>query len=254
MSTAAAAPWPYPRWIAHRGAGALAPENTLAAFRLGLARGWRMAECDVTLSADGVPFLLHDARLERTTNGHGLACVQPWTQLALLDAGAWHGAAYANEPLPTLAALAGLAQAEGLLLNLELKPGPGDDARCGRIAAAEAQRLWAGASTAPPLLSSFSHAALAAARAAAPALPRAHLFERLHGDWIGAALALGCVAVVVHCRALDAGLIDLAHRAGLRVLSYTVNDPGLAEALFAAGIDGLISDALDRFTPQPSRD
>ena len=58
--------WPYPRWIAHRGAGKLAPENTLAAFRLGAAHGYRAFECDVKLSADGVPFLLHDATLDRT--------------------------------------------------------------------------------------------------------------------------------------------------------------------------------------------
>ena len=66
-------PWPYPRWIAHRGAGKLAPENTLAAFRLGAQHGYRMFECDAKLSADGVPFLLHDATLERTTNGQGRA-------------------------------------------------------------------------------------------------------------------------------------------------------------------------------------
>ena len=61
-------PWPYPRWVAHRGAGKLAPENTLAAFRVGASHGFRMFECDVKLSADGVPFLMHDATLQRTTN------------------------------------------------------------------------------------------------------------------------------------------------------------------------------------------
>ena len=59
--------WPYPTWIAHRGAGTLAPENTLAAFRLGASHGYRMFECDVKLSSDGIPFLLHDDTLERTT-------------------------------------------------------------------------------------------------------------------------------------------------------------------------------------------
>ena len=58
--------WPLPLWIAHRGAGRLAPENTLAAFRTGAAHGFRAFECDVKLSADGVPFLLHDATLERS--------------------------------------------------------------------------------------------------------------------------------------------------------------------------------------------
>ena len=244
-----AEPWPYPFWIAHRGAGKLAPENTLAAFALGLARGYRMAECDVTLSADSVAYQLHDERLERTTSGRGLAVEQPWAALAALDAGAWHGPRYAGERLPTLAALAAFAQAQGLALNLEIKPGPGDDLRCGRVAATEAARLWAGAAGPPPLLSSFSHAALAAARDAAPDLPRAHLFERLDADWLAQAQALGCVAIVAHHGALDTGTIAEAHAAGLRVLSYTVNDEATAARLQAAGIDGLITDAIDRLGP-----
>jgi glycerophosphoryl diester phosphodiesterase len=70
--------WPYPTWVAHRGAGKLAPENTLAAFRLGAFHGYRMFECDVKLSADGTPFLLHDDTLERTTDGVGTAGVLDW--------------------------------------------------------------------------------------------------------------------------------------------------------------------------------
>ena len=73
-------PWPYPLWIAHRGAGKLAPENTLAAFRLGAAHGYRAFECDVKLSADGVPFLLHDATLQRTSSGHGVAGKLDWSR------------------------------------------------------------------------------------------------------------------------------------------------------------------------------
>src|SRR6478736_5846185 len=97
-SVGAQAVWPYPRWIAHRGAGKLAPENTLAAFRLGAQHGFRMFECDVKLSADGVPFLLHDTTLDRTTSGHGSAAALPWGELARLDAGAWHGRLHAGEP------------------------------------------------------------------------------------------------------------------------------------------------------------
>ncbi len=240
--------WPYPFWIAHRGAGTLAPENTLAAFRLGQSLGWRMAECDVTLSADGVAFLLHDAELERTTDGRGPARQQAWAVLATLDAGHWHGPAHAGERLPTLAALAAHARASGLFLNLELKPGPDDAARTGRVVATEAARLWQGA-TVPPLLSSFEIGALQAARAAAPALPRALLLEVLSPGWREQALALGCVAVVGEQAQLDAAAIAAAHDAGLRVLAYTVNEPAEAARLRAAGIDGLISDALDRFDP-----
>ena len=82
MSTTTLPPWPYPRWIAHRGAGKLAPENTLAAFRLGAQHGWRMFECDAKLSAYGVLFLLHDATLERTSNGQGAAAGLTLGQLA----------------------------------------------------------------------------------------------------------------------------------------------------------------------------
>ena len=81
-------PWPYPRWVAHRGAGKLAPENTLAAFRHGAGLGWRAFECDVKLSADGVPFLLHDATLERTTDGTGHVGAHTLAELRAVDAGA----------------------------------------------------------------------------------------------------------------------------------------------------------------------
>ena len=79
--------WPYPRIFAHRGGGTLAPENTLAAFRLGQSLGYRAHEFDVKLSKDNVAVLLHDATLERTTNGTGRAADFDYAQLAKLDAG-----------------------------------------------------------------------------------------------------------------------------------------------------------------------
>ena len=106
MTSTIARDWPYPRLVAHRGAGKLAPENTLTAMRVGHAHGYRMVEFDVKLSADGVAFLLHDATLERTTSGRGRADALPWRELSRLDAGAWHSAEYAGEPVPTLAAIA----------------------------------------------------------------------------------------------------------------------------------------------------
>ncbi len=116
--------WPLPLWIAHRGAGRRAPENTLAAFRLGAAHGYRAFECDVKLSADGVPFLLHDSTLERTTNGRGVAGERPWAELSRLDAGGWHSRAYAGEPMPSLDAIARYVQRNDFALNVEIKPTP----------------------------------------------------------------------------------------------------------------------------------
>ena len=242
------APWPYPRWVAHRGAGKLAPENTLAAFRLGAAHGYRAFECDVKLSADGVPFLLHDATLERTSNGHGSAGQQDWHGLSQLDAGGWHSRAYAGEPLPTLAGIAAFIIANGFQLNIEIKPTPGQAQSTGRVVAEQAARLWAGQPV-PPLLSSFCPDALAAARQAAPELPRALLLDSLPAGWQGLAQALGCEAVVTHHRLMDAGLLTQLRARQWRALVYTVNEPADAQRLLALGIDGLITDAVDRFSP-----
>ena len=241
-------PWPYPRWVAHRGAGKLAPENTLAAFRLGAAHGFRGFECDVKLSADGVPFLLHDAKLERTTSGRGMAAEQPWAALSQLDAGGWHSRAHAGEPLPTLRAIAAYVQRNGLRLNIEIKPNPGDEALTGWVVATLVAQLWADEAV-PPLLSSFSPVALQAAQAAAPQLPRALLLDALPPDWQATARALGCVAIVTHHTLMDAKLLAQAHAAGWRALVYTVNEPSDAQRLLALGIDGLITDAVDRFAP-----
>ena len=240
--------WPYPFWIAHRGAGRLAPENTLAAFRVGAQHGYRAFECDVKLSADGVPFLLHDTDLQRTTSGHGVAGDQPWSALSRLDAGSWHSPAYAGEPLPSLDAIAAFALRNGHALNLELKPTPGSEHRTGEVVAAHVWQRWQGHAM-PPLLSSFEPDALAGAQAAAPKLPRALLLDELCGDWPTQAETLGCVAVVFAHKLLDATLIGRLHAAGLKALAYTVNDSADARRLRDAGIDGLITDEVARFSP-----
>lgn len=243
------AAWPYPFWIAHRGAGKLAPENTLAAFRVGASHGFRAFECDVKLSADGVPFLLHDASLQRTTPERGTASDRTWSELSRIDAGGWHSRGFAGEPIPSLASIAAYCQRNGHALNIEIKPTPGAETETGRVVAEEAARLWAAAAV-KPLLSSFTPDALSAARAAQPALPRALLLDTLRPGWLDEALALGCLAIVANYGVLDASVIARVHDAGLRALTYTVNDPATARWLVDCGIDGIITDAVDRFSAQ----
>lgn len=240
--------WPYPRWIAHRGAGKLAPENTLAAFRLGAQYGWRMAECDVKLSLDGVPFLLHDATLERTSNGRGMAGDLTWAALAQLNAGSWHSPAFAGEPLPTLESVAQLCHAHNLLLNIEIKPTPGTERHTGEMVAQTAAQLWRDAPV-PPLLTSFQPEALRGALERAPELSRGLLLDDLPGDWLALAHALRCVAVVCRHTLWDAERLALARQAGLRTLCYTVNDEAEAQRLLDLGIDGIITDRVDLFAP-----
>jgi glycerophosphoryl diester phosphodiesterase len=236
--------WPYPRLCAHRGAGKLAPENTLAALRLGYAHGYRMAEFDVKLSADGVPFLLHDDTLDRTTNGNGRADAHTWRELSQLDAGSWHSAGYAGEPLATLAAVARWSLAHDVAVNIEIKPTRGRERETGAAIALDTASLWAGARL-PPLLSSFSDAALEAARDAVPALPRAWLADRLPDDWQACATRAQCVAVDLEHTLLNRAQVEEFHAAGLHVLSWTVNDLILVERLFDLGADTVITDAVD---------
>lgn len=241
-------PWPYPFWIAHRGAGKLAPENTLAAFRLGASHGYRMFECDAKLSADGVPFLLHDDTLERTTHGHGTAGDLPWAALAQLDAGGWHSRAYAGEPLPTLANVARYCVANQFFLNIEIKPTPGQELLTGRVVAEHAARLWRGQAV-QPLLSSFSTESLAGAQASVPQLPRGLLLDQWRASCLDEARALGCMALLCHHTLWDAARVARAKAVGLRTLSYTVNDETDVQRLMALGTDGLITDRVDLFSP-----
>lgn len=240
--------WPYPFWIAHRGGGKLAPENTLAAFRTGAAHGYRMFECDVKLSADGAAFLMHDSDLERTTSGHGPSAALPWAELSRLDAGSWHSPAFAGEPLPLFADVADFCRREGCALNVEIKPSPGCEEETGRVVAREAARLWGGRHP-PPLMSSFSYAALQAAQRAEPALPRALLLDAVPADWLEQAASLGCVAVVCEHSLWTPARVGQAHAAGLRALAYTENDRAEAQRLQALQIDGLITDRIDLFPP-----
>ncbi len=246
---AAPTPWPYPALIAHRGGGRFAPENTLAALRTGAAHGYRMMEYDVKLSADEVPILLHDDTVDRTSDGQGAAAALGWKAMAELDCGAWHGPAFAGEPLATLYAAARYTLANGLCSNIEIKPSPGAQARTGALVAGLAARLWHGAAL-PPLLSSFSEAALQAAREAAPQLPRALLVEGpVPPDWHARASGLGCIALHVdHRHAAPEAIADVLGR-GYALAAWTVNDAARAGELFALGCHALFTDALETLKP-----
>jgi glycerophosphoryl diester phosphodiesterase len=241
--------WPYPAWVAHRGAGKLAPENTLAAFRLGAHHGYRMFECDVKLSADGTPFLLHDDKLDRTTDGIGVAGALTWGELSCFDAGSWHGPAYAGEPIARFAALAGWIRANDLMLDVEIKPTTGSEVETGHGVAKACLDLWHDAEV-PPLLTSFQPRSLEAARDSARPLPRGLLVDDLWQGWLETAQQLDCTAIVFRHTLLDAALVQRAHAARLRVGVYTPNDVPDVDRVRAAGVDLLVTDAVDVYSPR----
>ena len=240
--------WPYPRWVAHRGAGKLAPENTLAAFKRGAREGYRMFECDVKLSSDGVPFLLHDDTLERTTNGFGIAGQQTWQALSQLDAGSWHSSLYASEPIPSLDTIAAYCIANDFDLNIEIKPTTGNNQQTGEVVAKHAARLWQNQAR-KPLLTSFKPDALQAALDAAPELPRGLLLQELWTGWLETGLMLGCQAIICNYQLWDTSSVTQAKNAGFKLLSYTVNDEAEVQRLLALGTDGIITDRVDAFKP-----
>ena len=235
--------WSLPRVFAHRCGGALAPENTLAGLRIAARMGVRAVEFDVMLSADGSPWLLHDERLERTSNGVGRVCETRDAALQTLDTGAHQHPAFIGEPVPTLAAAALLCRQLGLRVNVEIKPAAGFEALTGEVVARQVSELWAGADL--PLLSSFSDEALLAARQAAPELPLGALYERPPADWLRRVNRLA--AFSLHCDAelLDDAVLSSARANGIPVLCYTVNQPLAAEELFRRGVMAVFSDRID---------
>lgn len=240
--------WPYPRVIAHRGGGLLAPENTLAGMKLARNLGFMGVEFDVVLTEDGTPILMHDEALDRTTDGSGSVADASYAEIADLDAGGWFGNEYIGEPVPSFAAAIALCREADLWANVELKPTPGTERETGEVTARMAKMLWAGANP-PPLLSSFSPLALEAAAVEAPELPRALLVKEIPANWEVLMQRLQCVALHASHRHLNAALVKAVHAAGYGVLAYTVNESKLALDLLEWGVDALVTDQLDVITP-----
>ena len=217
---------------AHRGASAEAPENTLAAFRRALDAGADGIEMDVHLASDGVPIVIHDDTLERTTDGSGAVAAHRAAQLQTLDAGSWFGPHFAGEPLPTLEEALRLL-AGRLRINLEVK-----ESRSG-LAVLDLLRAFP---TADVVISSFDHALLTALRRTAPDLPLAVLLEA--GNWrhaLARAAALRACAFHPHANLVSRPLLAACRRLQLPVFAWTVDDAKRARALARAGVAGVFS-------------
>ncbi|GAB3428992.1 glycerophosphodiester phosphodiesterase [Massilia solisilvae] len=247
--------WRYPATVlAHRGGGTLAPENTLAGLHQGMARGFRAIEYDVMLARDGVPVVMHDPCLGRTVAGTGNVFDYDARELAAMDAGGWFGRQYKGEPVPLFVEFAQFCKANGVWMNIEIKPAPGYDVQTGAVvarivSAMFADEIAAGESERVPLLSSFSHAALLSAREAAPQVPRACLMSELRPDWERRAREVDAVAIHANHRHLTAGQAAQVKAAELALFCYTVNDPARARELLGWGVDAFCTDRIDLIGP-----
>lgn len=231
--------------IAHRGASAYAPENTLVAFDLALAYGAEWIEFDVMLSHDKEPFVFHDDSLTRTTNGHGEIAEVEATYLNGLDAGAWFSRKFSGEPIPHLRAVLKWLAFSNMQANIEIKAYRDTSAEeTAIITLAHIHRYWPSENPLP-LISSFDISALTACRNLAPEAPLGLLLDQWDPQWQKHADHLGCTSVHVNHTSLTKERIQEIKTAGYLLLSYTVNRKHLAEKLLAFGVDAVFSDYPD---------
>ncbi|MBI1944017.1 MAG: glycerophosphodiester phosphodiesterase [Betaproteobacteria bacterium] len=233
--------WPYPRIVAHRGGGKLAPENTLGAIRHGASMGFEGVEFDVMLAGDATPVLIHDETVDRTTDGRGAVAQMTYAELSKFSI-------EKKEKIPTFESAARLCRELGVWANVEIKPALGYERRTGEAVALAARAHWRGAALLP-VLSSFSTVSLAAAAAAAPELPRGLLAGRVPKHWRQLMRDFGCVALHCNHRSLTQRLAQEIHAAGYAVLCWTVNDRRAAKKLLGWGVECLVTDRLDRIGP-----
>jgi glycerophosphoryl diester phosphodiesterase len=243
---------PLPSLIGHRGARNEAPENTLAGIARAAELGATWVELDVKLCGDDRLVLMHDETLERTTDGTGAVADTPWEVLAALDAGSWFDPRFAGERVPLLIEAIDCLAALGLGANIEIKPCPGREEETGRAVAEEVTTSWPVGLPAP-VLSSFKEASLAAARAAAPDLPRGLLVGDLPGDWIGRMAELQCATLHVGQRALDEAQVREVKAAGVPLMAWTINEVERARELWGWGVDAIATDDLALLAPVAPR-
>ena len=241
--------WPYPKILAHRGGGVMAPENTLAAMRCGQEYGFTAVEFDVMLSKDGVPVLMHDECFGRTVRATGRVAETMATDLCCMDAGGWFSEQFSGEPVPLYADVVRFCRQHGIWMNVEIKPSSGTEVETGKAVAELTQALFADVAVTDtlrrPLLSSFSFAALMAAKSVAPTLPRGVLMSRVAHDWKSQLQEADARSLHINHQHMDPVLIKNVKDAGYAVLCYTVNSPERAHDVLKWGVDALCTDRLD---------
>lgn len=233
--------------IAHRGASHDAPENTLAAFKLGWAQGADGVELDIWLTKDGQVICLHDADTKRTTGVAKKVAESTLAELRTLEAGSWKDAKWRGERIPTLAeALAALPAGKRLVIEI----------KCGVevMPALERDLKAAGRPHAQLVIISFKHDVCAAAKQRFPNLPVLYLSsfkqDKATGAWTPTAAELIQMAKsagldglnLSYKGPLDTAFVKQAHAAGLKFYVWTVNDAEIARKLVAAGADGITTD------------
>ncbi|HEY9080087.1 glycerophosphodiester phosphodiesterase family protein [Magnetovibrio sp.] len=232
-----------PKIIAHRGASKRAPENTLAAIAEAATLGARAVEFDVTISADGVPVLMHDETLNRCSDGQGPVILKTLAELQALDAGGWFDVRFAGERIPTLEQALELAADRGFSVNLELKPTLGWEAPTVSAICDTLKNVWR--ADMALVVSSFNPLALEQFAAEMPGVDLGYLCDAVPPDWRARLARFGCVNLHCYAPFVTPDLVRDVRAHGARLHVFTVNDPDQAKDLFAWGVDAVFTDCPD---------
>jgi glycerophosphoryl diester phosphodiesterase len=231
--------------IAHRGASAYAPENTMAAFQKAFDLGARFVEFDVMLSVDGHPFIFHDDTLKRTTNGRGDFGKVTAEYIQSLDAGRWFSRRYAQEKVPSfLTVLEWLIANEAVQANIEIKPYPGTAEQTTMVVLTYLNRYWP-ADKPLPLVSCFDPDVLTLCRQLSPEMPLGLLMHKWQPDWLLMAKALDCKSVHLNYSTVTRARLEEIKIKGYLVYVYTINHRRRARRLLEMGVDAIFSDYPD---------
>lgn len=223
--------------IAHRGASGHAPENTLSAFRKAIEMGADMYELDVRLAGDGEMIVMHDDKVDRTTNGKGKLSEFTLDELKKLDAGSWYGPEFAGERIPTLREALEAARGK-IKVNIEVKESGFEE----RIAALVDEMKM----TEDVLITAFDHGVIVKLKKLNPSLRTGALVGDITPDEMGERISpLGCDTLNPRYTAVTKSLVRKAHENGLKVYPYTVNDTVSMQMIIKTGVDGIITNYPD---------
>ncbi|MDF3054333.1 MAG: putative glycerophosphoryl diester phosphodiesterase [Gammaproteobacteria bacterium] len=232
---------PLPKIIAHRGASAHAPENTLAALRKAAEMGASWVEFDVMLTADGVPIVMHDETLSRTTNGRGVVADTTYACIKTLDAGSWFSPVFSGEKVPMLSEFLEMAHQLGLGLNLEIKSTRHNASQTGEAVADTIRKYWPAGSKSL-LISSGCVDSLSIRPIVEMGFPLALILDKWVSGWQEMVTSLNCISLHVHHRMLTPERMREARRFVRYVLAYTVNNVATARRCYELGAEAIFSD------------
>lgn len=239
---------------AHRGAMGYAPENTLAAFRLGVEQGSDLVEADVQRTKDGVLVLMHDTTLTRTTDveevypGRAPWNVRDFTyaEIQRLDAGSWFSSDYAGEPVPTMAQMVEQLRGSRAGILMEIKSPslyPGIEQDVAEVFAAYPGYVESAVAAERLVVQSFDWESMARYHDVQPSVP-VGLLGRADESRLEE-LATWADQINPYFRSYDAAYVDAVQQAGMEVHTYTVNRPADMHTVLDRGVDGVITNYPD---------